>query len=1338
MMKQSIKIIALFLYVLLVLNFEVKASLPTYLYENPNVTISPDGEAFTTDYLVQGTDSIPVGYTIELEKNLTLEKLKTGEHYYYGVKDEDVTISKWVVGWHTGQCIHNKEGIANYHDVYNSYELCYSYYYPGWHAYCSDCGEIINEHYIYMSESTASTLTMLPSSACYYYSCPWCLGLEQGAGYTHVCKIISVNKYQISYESNTPWNSVVTGTMKDTLHMYDNYTEYEGISAASIYYTDTKLRKNIYVCQGYEFVGWNTSPDGSGKAYSDEQEVINLSLNDGETIVLYAQWQTSRSTLQIDPCGGSYNGESAIYSVTQNYLTSYKIDLEEIVAPEGYTVTFDALGGDALESIYTYKTFDSWIQETELLGRLLGNTYYFTAPDGNEERIVATYVDVAYQLPIATKEGFSFVGWYEDEDLTIEYGKYYEYKVAHEDITLYAKWAPLLLEATENYIAQNGVGAVDLSWLQEDGKANIYKLFQSTDLSAWNLIEEKIPYENQESQTVNFNTTTSNKQYEVLSSGYYEINLLAAQGGSYASKSGGQGGEVTTSVWLEAGSVVAFDIGSMPGTNAGGGATAAYLINGTSKTLIAGAGGGGGANAQYAGGSGGIIHDVRETTDASGGGGGEGFPSGSNGIYTEGVTDMITITSSTLSVYGYYSTTSFGTPGYELFTYTIYGSEVINGKTYMKLKKTSGETIYFYWKDSTDFGDLTSTNLGTASFSNGVLTYYYTSHSAVYGHTTVGYHSMKGTVCNGLLYFYTKEETPGSYLASEGGSNYVNANLITKETSLLTGVNKGNGSASISWVDAGYIEDTKMSGVLAKDEADPDMISNYYLNESEDSNITISWEAPIDSGSVYYHKAESYYNQSGVLTKISDSNITTTNIETGVQGYYYTIDSKSDTQVDGMDLYTINTFLTLSFSDDEKYLHIAAVDGASNVAETIHIKIPSADSEDVIEYFEPGTLYTKPLEIRTVTDGVYQVDSTTYFIRADGITEYELVLQGYIEGEVSEGYQIEKLVYQLQDGLAMTSLVIPTSAILNVEEITYDNAQIDRYEDFAMLEGFQTTYASATRGDYMSFITGRTGIKVQPTLDGTLIMIYPSILATYESIEYISSVEMDKGNAIGIYPDAEPPNIMGIEALENIDIMELTNEAINIEISASDSGSGLKELAIHIKNRDNGLEETFLATDGTVKLSITKESALFLGDIEITFIAIDQVGNINTNGGDGFAFSLTSELERAREPIDDSFKEGDGAVLKIETRGYVDLVTITFPDTFVEHNPSINHIYEYEFPYLMKEEEYIFNIPLGVDDEEYEILITAYKNDEVLYSKESLFVVSGTVLDELRTRVRDY
>lgn len=89
-------------------------------------------------------------------------------------------------------------------------------------------------------------------------------------------------EYRVIFDANAG-DKTVTGTMEDQVFTYD---------------VEAKLNANTFACtdekngvQLYAFGGWNTEADGSGTAYTDEQEVSNLTAESEGEITLYAQWQ---------------------------------------------------------------------------------------------------------------------------------------------------------------------------------------------------------------------------------------------------------------------------------------------------------------------------------------------------------------------------------------------------------------------------------------------------------------------------------------------------------------------------------------------------------------------------------------------------------------------------------------------------------------------------------------------------------------------------------------------------------------------------------------------------------------------------------------------------------------------------------------------------------------------------------------------------------------------------------------------------------------------------------------------------------------------------------------
>ena len=99
--------------------------------------------------------------------------------------------------------------------------------------------------------------------------------------------------YSIKFNKN---NSKATGTMSNQTLNYDS--------------ADT-LTANRFVLTGYTFKGWTTNSDGSGILYVNEQEVLNLSSEDGAIVNVYAKWEANTYSVTFDKNGG-VNGTNSV------------------------------------------------------------------------------------------------------------------------------------------------------------------------------------------------------------------------------------------------------------------------------------------------------------------------------------------------------------------------------------------------------------------------------------------------------------------------------------------------------------------------------------------------------------------------------------------------------------------------------------------------------------------------------------------------------------------------------------------------------------------------------------------------------------------------------------------------------------------------------------------------------------------------------------------------------------------------------------------------------------------------------------------------------------------
>ena len=111
--------------------------------------------------------------------------------------------------------------------------------------------------------------------------------------------------YYIEYDNNDPGNIQNIAPL-----------------AAVKYDKTVVLDENSFTRKGYTFVSWNTKADGSGTSYEDQASVKNLTTKNGETVILYAQWQPIQYKI-VFKGNGSTSGKMA--TMTCIYGKSYKL-----------------------------------------------------------------------------------------------------------------------------------------------------------------------------------------------------------------------------------------------------------------------------------------------------------------------------------------------------------------------------------------------------------------------------------------------------------------------------------------------------------------------------------------------------------------------------------------------------------------------------------------------------------------------------------------------------------------------------------------------------------------------------------------------------------------------------------------------------------------------------------------------------------------------------------------------------------------------------------------------------------------------------------------------------
>ena len=1296
------------------------------IYNSPYVTFSPDGKAWTTcagdrDYTWYDADTrVSTGITS------SLRALNTGEHYYKVSRYGEIPIGYWQVSHRPAQCIHNEYPEDNdlYHGIQYGRHKCLRNYNSGWMAYCADCGEVIAYANMYMSRDAAKSIQYLDlgsekNRVFYYYLCPFCRNLEQGVGLSaHWCKEISWNQYRIFYDPNI---KEYNGYMDYSYHMYNSATEYEGQTVTPV----THLTENNYTKEGYVFIGWNTKPDGSGVSFTDSAEIYNLSNvdwrdestwteKDNGTITLYAQWRKSESTLVIDANGGRYNGVDK-YSLTEPYSSKYLLQKNLIVSPNGYTVAFETNGGTNVDTITGTMHFVKWMQIQPFNGFVTNDTYMFMAPDRNIDTLKAVYQSDPITLPVTTKDGWSFGGWYYDPDFSLPAGGAGDQIIPSKDMTLYAQWVDLRLQSVDNYDANDGKGAVDLSWSQSDQNNKTYLVYQKREDGAWIRVNSANDISSTTIINQAYNFEGQSKQYTVPYTGLYTIDALGAQGKSYGSYTGGYGGSVTGTFWLRKGEVLTYVVGGQNGYNGGGSASSfgngggmTSVVSNQKGTLMI-AGGGGGAFSFGNGNAGGSAASVINGNNGQSGmaGGGGGYQGGTAGERI----DHYHVAS--CNVY-----------------HTHVGSSDRYGGCYTKyVENKRVET----WTD----------NLCCSNCQEGPNAHFPGNPYGACGNFNPNwekeiddsYYDLTCGKTTSTIVGYRCGMYNGQILSSKpayGGSNYVNsAYAMMYET--YSGVRSGSGVAELHSKAIGYQESLDLAGVTAPDFAAPDKISDQVTKEPLDGkSIRVTWQVPSDNGTDYYHKVESYLT--GSTSMLCGSNVTKNTLVSGVMGYYYLVDQNGDTVVTGNANYVQDPHVNVVTAEYNQYLHIAAVDVAGNISETTHILI---DAKDVL-----WKIYTKQLSIDESVDNVYPTADKIWYVCADGTTPFTLKNEAYMDGTASRGYQLNETIYEtVSDNNSVARNIIRTASMEIADTSIRTDANGLSYSTDGTSVLQQYSFSYTVRSNKNRDLMGVQKFTISRDLSGQTIQVIPVAEADKESDKVYSAHELDEKNKITLIADGEAPVIRGLEIMEDRDLIDRRDGSITVTVTADDDLSGVKDFYVVIKNTDNAITKTYLPdVDGSIRITITEDEPIFSGDFTVLGYAVDNVGNENNLSYGTTEFALASSVERILSPHDPIFKCGESGILTFTTWGYADRVEVIFPESMTALDPTLNKVYDYtDCPGYMITEHLQFMVPLYTpENQNLEITVRAYKGDKKLEDHPTISVigVSGTVLDEFRTRLR--
>ena len=224
----------------------------------------------------------------------------------------------------------------------------------------------------------------------------------------------TANKYTVHFDKNS---DEATGSMSDQTFTYDK---------------DEKLSANKFARTGYSFAGWNTKADGSGTSYKDQEEVKNLTTNNGNSITLYAQWSVNSYTNTINHWAwgfkngeGNNPGKEALKfddtKFTKNYNDKFIVDKKLAVKiPNGFYLK-ETFGTKYIDSNNKWNRYPLGTKVTQK-DLNMGFEYDYIPIDynitynlngGKNNKDNPSNYNVLYGITLynPTKEGYTFAGW---------------------------------------------------------------------------------------------------------------------------------------------------------------------------------------------------------------------------------------------------------------------------------------------------------------------------------------------------------------------------------------------------------------------------------------------------------------------------------------------------------------------------------------------------------------------------------------------------------------------------------------------------------------------------------------------------------------------------------------------------------------------------------------------------------------------------------------------------------------------------------------------------------------------------------------------------------------
>jgi len=603
---------------------------------------------------------------------------------------------------------------------------------------------------------------------------------------------------------------------------------------------------------------------------------------------------------------------------------------------------------------------------------------------------------------------------------------------------------------------------------------------------------------------------------------------------------------------------------------------------------------------------------------------------------------------------------------------------------------------------------------------------------------------------------------PGGFtcIPAYGGNSVIGPNALSYKQE--AGVQSGTGQVIISMGEIGYTDEMTKTGVPAPDLVAPDKIDEGTVTKKGCGvgMAEVSFDVPKDNGTQYWFKVESY--DSETLDYQLTSNVVTETLTTQVKGYYYKLNQVSNTDV-GTNIASAAYMArkkgngmavdapVLAPAEGEKttvqvdmngkafvYLHIAPVDMAGNVGETIHILIEEIDC----------SLETSQINVTDVVSGkdygtVYPKATNTYYVRADGESPFVLSYDSYLNGNARVAYQIDYQIFKSEIvGNGKTQQYIsrlpysPASYLNNNYQHTISGSSITRMATGENILSYGG-YVSAYRKNKLTANRFVSAFTMPASLHGETIKVVPVAGATGDNKITYSEWNNDVNNAVTLIPDGVAPVISGTDVLAALDGVNRTSD-IPLFITATDDLSGYKSMTMTVLNRDTNQKKEYDAgPGGSISVTLLVGDEFFSGNLMITIAATDNVGNTRVEEYGATELSIDGYFINNLLTIDNTFSRGELAVLAVDTYGYPQKMTVTIPAAILPGNDHIKTTYNYLYPEYMEDERLFFTIPADCPVGTYDFLLTGYKDGLVVQKTVTIAVTDDPVpISEVKVRIR--